>query len=285
MHPWLSDWKLVFQVLFLSLCALSVLRALARTPGRNVAYGIAAVLAVFGVIKALGFDLIAGVMEHLIRLGSILLVILFREEARNLLGRVGRQSRKLLRLGESPTPTGTPRLVDDLTAALERLAIQRAGALVAIEREDALDEIAASGFEVHAVLSAPLLEAIFTSKSPMHDGAVIVRGQQIVAAGAVLPDAKGSRGGSRVGTRHRAALGLSESTDALVLVVSEERGTISAAQGGVLRPLNREHLRHEIHSLLHGGTLSDLREPPAPIHRFRDLAAPWLDRWKRRSGD
>ncbi|WP_053364560.1 sporulation-specific diadenylate cyclase CdaS [Bacillus sp. FJAT-27251] len=125
----------------------------------------------------------------------------------------------------------------DISTAIQHLSNQRHGALIVIEREDPLDAIIRPGVPIGAHLTHPLLESIFYPGNPLHDGAVLVRKNEIASAGNVLPLTKRPTGGKKLGTRHRAALGLSERSDALVLVVSEETGRISFAIDGKLYPI------------------------------------------------
>jgi diadenylate cyclase len=123
---------------------------------------------------------------------------------------------------------------DEIAEAAERLSRSGIGAIIAIEREVSLEEYIRSGSEMHAKVSADLLATIFTPYSPLHDGAVIIRGDMIVGAGCILPLTQTALIERSLGTRHRAALGLSEETDALVIVVSEETATITVAENGRL---------------------------------------------------
>jgi diadenylate cyclase len=125
-------------------------------------------------------------------------------------------------------------IADQVAEAVERLSRSGIGAIIAIEREVSLEEYVQSGSAMSAKVSADLLATIFTPYSPLHDGAVIIRGDTIVGAGCILPLSQTALIERSLGTRHRAALGLSEETDALVIVVSEETATISAAQNGQL---------------------------------------------------
>ena len=125
-------------------------------------------------------------------------------------------------------------VAEEIGEAIERLSRSGIGAIVAIEREVPLDGYSESGSPVEAKVSADLLTTIFTPYSPLHDGAVLVRGDTIIAAGCILPLSQKSMIDRTLGTRHRAALGLSDETDALVVVVSEERATISVAERGEL---------------------------------------------------
>ena len=133
------------------------------------------------------------------------------------------------------THTNDRAVADEIAEAVSRLARNGTGAIIAVEGEVPLNDYIESGTEMEAVASADLLATIFTPYSPLHDGAVIVRGNQILAAGSVLPLTQFPVTDKSLGTRHRAALGLSEETDAVVIVVSEETSKISIASRGLLR--------------------------------------------------
>lgn len=128
--------------------------------------------------------------------------------------------------------------VGTLTAALQHLSNRRHGALIAIKRKDNVEAFIHSGTPIHARLSYSLIEAIFYNGNPLHDGGVLINQNTIVSAGNIFPTSKQYRGEQKLGTRHRAAIGLSEQTDALVLVVSEETGRISFAVNGKLYPVH-----------------------------------------------
>jgi len=135
-------------------------------------------------------------------------------------------------------------VADEIAEAVERLSRSATGAIIAIERDIRLDEYLESGTRMRATVSADLLATIFSPYSPLHDGAVLVRGDQIVGAGCILPLTQSPMNDRSLGTRHRAAVGLSEETDAMVLVVSEESATISIARsGGLRRGLTTESVR------------------------------------------
>jgi diadenylate cyclase len=136
------------------------------------------------------------------------------------------------------------RVADEIIEAVQRLARERHGAIIAIERDVGLGEYAETGSEVDARVTAEILTTIFTPYSPLHDGAVLISGDQIRTAGAILPLTQSTVKDRSLGTRHRAALGLSEETDAVVIVVSEETSQISVALGGRLeRDVGGERLR------------------------------------------
>lgn len=177
-------------------------------------------------------------------LGPVALVILFLPELRQAIEGLGR-----LRLGKlqiAPKLGNTvmkteARTIEELVAGVAELANERTGALIVIERGAPLDEIAANGVIVNARVSAPLLGSIFYEGNPLHDGAVILRSDTIIAAACRLPLSDSNRLSQNVHMRHRAGLGVTEQLDCVALIVSEERGTISYAKEGRLRKLTNAH--------------------------------------------
>lgn len=158
--------------------------------------------------------------------------IVFQRELRSLLERIGRS------IGLTPRTRPDPEeLMQPLVRAVEKMAADRIGALIVLEGDSDLNEIAQTGVPIGGAVSSELLGAIFYPNNPLHDGAALIRGETVIAAGCVLPIVMHNRGGRRQGTRHRAALGLSERSDALIVVVSEETGKISAAEEGQLHQL------------------------------------------------
>lgn len=142
-------------------------------------------------------------------------------------------------------------MIDEVARAADRLSRERIGALMIIERQTGLGEYIATGTEIDAVVSAPLLENIFVPNTPLHDGACIIRGDRVVAAAAFLPLTDSAQPGSELGSRHRAAIGISEQSDALSVAVSEETGWISVAVGGRLyRRLEDRGLREMLQRYL-----------------------------------
>jgi diadenylate cyclase len=171
--------------------------------------------------------------------------VIFAPEIRRALERVGRAGALMM---PHLRPAQVRRRIDAIVSATQRLADHRYGALIVIERERHLDEFAETGVELDAQLSAQLLMQVFFTNTPLHDGAVIVRGDRLLAAGCVLPlSASGTLSRSverQMGLRHRAALGISEVSDAVAVVVSEETGAISVALNGrMIRRLDQSRLR------------------------------------------
>jgi diadenylate cyclase len=156
--------------------------------------------------------------------GAFALIVVFAPELRAALAQIGRSpmSRLFAHMRESE-------IADEVANAVERLSRSGIGAIIAVEREVSLEEYVQSGSEMNAKVSADLLATIFTPYSPLHDGAVLIRGDTIIGAGCILPLSQAALIDRSLGTRHRAALGLSEETDALVFVVSEETAAITVA--------------------------------------------------------
>ena len=177
------------------------------------------------------------------------LVVVFQPELRRGLDRLGRVG-SWGWLGTTDV-AGYQRTAGILAAAAARLSRRRAGALIVIERDTGLGDMAETGVAIDAELSTELLTTIFAAGYPLHDGAVIVRDARIAAAGVMLPLAERDASLEAYGTRHRAALGITEQTDALVIVVSEERGAMSLAEGGsIVRDLDEHELRQRLYGLL-----------------------------------
>jgi diadenylate cyclase len=172
---------------------------------------------------------------------------------RRAMERIGRFGVLINRPLYAQTSPGVSRPIEEICRAMRRLSERRYGALVVVERETGLQEYAETGVEINGIVSAELLLTLFFPNSPLHDGAVIVRGDRVIFASAVLPLSE-SPSGMQFGTRHRAALGISELTDALAIVVSEETGTISFVNNGrIVRNMDENKLRKVLTVLYRSG--------------------------------
>jgi len=214
--------------------------------------GVAILLVVMKGAQWLGLDTLYWLISQALFASALVLVILFQPELRAALDQIGRGRLELLGVRLSPAQRESQtRVADEIARAVEKLSGQRIGALLAIERTTGLDDIAATGTPLGARLSAELLGAIFHPGNPLHDGGAIVRGETVVAAACILPLSGNAELPRTVGTRHRAALGLSESTDAVIVVVSEETGNISVARGSTMTSfLGTKPLTDELRALL-----------------------------------
>lgn len=202
-----------------------------RTNSYNLAKGILVFLIVMLLADLFGLKMISFVLRKAAELGLIALVILFQPELRRILERMGSG------LSSSRGEIGTE--IDSAIAhsvlACTEMSASRTGALVIFERNVKLNEIMSTGTIINADTNAELIKNIFFNKAPLHDGALIIRGGRIAAAGCVLPLTKSTNLSKELGMRHRAGIGLSEQSDAVVIIVSEETGAISVAIDGMLK--------------------------------------------------
>ncbi len=226
LHP---GWRDALELIVVSLAIYQVLLLIRRTRAMQVLAGIVVLAAAYGIAYLLQLSMIVYLLTLVFSYGAIALLVVFAPELRGALAQIGQSpmSRLFGRMGGNE-------IGDEVEHAVERLSRAAVGAIIAVERDVSLDEYVASGSKMEAKVSADLLATIFTPHSPLHDGAVLIRGDTIIGAACILPLSQASLADRSLGTRHRAALGLSEETDALVVVVSEETATVSVASKGHL---------------------------------------------------
>lgn len=215
------------------------------TRGAQVLFGFVLLLAALVIVtQFLRLDVLNWVLERFSVYLAVAVIIIFQPEIRRALAELGKQH-----MFASATISRT--LVDSVVEAMTLLAGRKIGALVAIEREIGLRAVEETGTAVDAVVTPELLSSLFFPYTPLHDGGVIVRQGRLVAAGCLFPLSQREGLAMELGTRHRAAIGLTEETDALVVVVSEETGTISVAyKGRLTRGLDEEKLRKLLTAVL-----------------------------------
>jgi diadenylate cyclase len=215
--------------------------------------GVSVLFVVYGLAVAFGLRLLTQILQDGAVVGLFALVVIFQPELRRALERIGRVGSFAWML--SPAQSRTAELVGtEVARASAELSAEGHGALIVLERETGLEEVAETGVMIHGDVSADLLNTIFMPRSALHDGAVIIREDRIIAAGALLPLAETSIYSERFGTRHRAALGITEQTDAVVIVVSEENGQISLVERArIVRNLTEVGLSRAIRGLLDPG--------------------------------
>jgi diadenylate cyclase len=231
----------VIDILATSVLIYYVLLLIRGTRAVQIITGVLVLAGLLGLANLLHLYLLGAILQVLVYGAGFALLIVFQPELRRALEQIGRGG--LLHIGEETADWMRPedKSISMLAHAAFLLSRNKLGGLIVIEQQSGLKEFAESGTPLHAELSEELLLAIFMPRSPLHDGAAIVRENTILAAGCFLPLAEQRLAERRVGTRHRAALGLSEQTDAVVIVVSEETGAISIAREGKLsRPLEEE---------------------------------------------
>jgi diadenylate cyclase len=226
---------------------LSLIRG---TRAVRLVVGVSMLFLIYFAAQALNLRLLTQILQAGAVVGLFALVVVFQPELRRALDRIGRVGSLSWLL--SPAEEREVELISSQVArAAVSLSAEGHGALIVLERETGLEEIAETGVMIHGDLSAELLRTIFARGTALHDGAVIVRGTRVLAAGALLPLAETTIHTERFGTRHRAALGITEQSDALVIVVSEENGQVSLVERArIVRNLNEAQLARAIRTLL-----------------------------------
>lgn len=238
-----SSLALVVDLILTGLLILGAFLLIRHTPAIRLVIGVAILYGIYVAAQSFGLHLLSQLLQAIAVVGTVALVVVFQPELRRALERIGRIGS--LAWLFRPEADSLVRVTREIARAAADLAAARQGALIVIERETGLSGLVEAGVALNADLSYELLRAIFLPPGSLHDGAAILKGDQILAAGVVLPlSDTTSLGGVRLGTRHRAALGVTEESDALAVVVSEERGQISLAERGrFTRGLDEEKLR------------------------------------------
>jgi diadenylate cyclase len=232
-------WTDLVEILIVAFLLYRILVVIQRTRAMQILLGVVLLAFVYGLARLLDLILVRTLLEASFQYGAIAALVVFQPELRAALARLGRN--RMIRAFQRLEGT---RVVEEVVDATERLARARHGAIIALEQKSPLEEYAMTGSSVDAPVSAEMLVTIFTPYSPLHDGAVLISGDRIRCAGAILPLTQSPVADRSLGTRHRAALGLSEETDAIVIVVSEESSQVAVAHAGTLeRDVSSNRLR------------------------------------------
>lgn len=246
---WTSILATIIDVTLVALAVYWLIMLSKRTRAWQIMWGLLVFFFLIFITDRLQLHTINYLLRSFLPLGPVAIVILFYPELRQALedmGKVAGWGRGLAVMA-SEEVSG---LVQVVVSAAVKMSEKQIGALIVIERESALDDIASTGTRLNAVISEELIGSIFNPGSPLHDGAVIIRGNRIIAAGCTLPLSESAHVGTMIHTRHKAALGVAEESDAAVVVVSEETGTISLALEGKLhRGLDEETLTQWLRNL------------------------------------
>ncbi len=263
----------IADVLDIAIMTFFIYKALTVLRGSRAAQlirGIAVLLVASFVAGQLQMRTVSFVLQNLLQFGFIALIVIFQPEIRKALERVG-QANPITSFFLRPSSlTGVERegwkkAIVAICDSAETMAEEHRGALVVIERAQSLSDVIRTGTPVDSAINPEIIGSLFFEGSPLHDGAVVVRDGRIAAAGCLLPLSPNLEIGKEMGTRHRAALGISEQTDSIAVVVSEETGVISVAKGGVLvRRLDR----HNLYNILADDLLPPEEEEQRPLHRF-----------------
>lgn len=224
----------VVDILLVAFVIYKIILMLQTTSSARIAKSIVIILLLTAATSLLNMYLMNYLLDKILEIGLIALVIMFQPELRRMLEKLGSKSfREILSMKEEQR--NIDRVISETVRACEIMSRERTGVLIVFERTTSLEDYQKTGTVIDARVSSELLRNIFFTKASLHDGAVIIRNERIAAAGCVLPLTENHNISSDLGTRHRAGIGMSEVSDAVVVIVSEETGTISVAISGMLK--------------------------------------------------
>ena len=240
--------KDVIDILVISYFIYKLIMLVKETRAEQLIKGFIGVLRIAGISSALNLYTLNWVISNIFTVGMILIIVVFQPELRRAFEKLGR-SNKLLSFTKIKGEQSTFK-TEEITSAIASLSRQKIGALIVIENTVGLSDIAETGTFINGSVSSELLINIFIPNTPLHDGAVIIKDDKIVAAGCFLPLTNDTTLSKELGTRHRAAIGMSEKSDAFIIVVSEETGIISVVQDGIIsRYMDSESLKDTLYNL------------------------------------
>lgn len=233
----------LIDIVIVAIIIYELLLLTRHTRGSALLKGLFLLLIIAIFSNLLGLVSLNWLLKAILQNGAIVLLILFQPEIRKALERMGR-TRVFGKGNRKSVFDDREMLISEIIQTIMDLSKRRVGALIVFEQQTGLQDVIETGTRLNAEISAPLLENIFEPNTPLHDGAVVIRDTEIMAAACILPLAEASGVSRELGTRHRAAVGITENTDAFVLVVSEETGIVSLARdGGLVRPLTVDALK------------------------------------------
>lgn len=237
----------ILDIVIVSYLLFKVLEFIKETRARQLLRGVIILLVTFLLSEGLELNLLNWLLRSLITMGMFAVIVIFQPELRRGLEHIGHKTSFVDQKNKSSLEDQCDGLINEIVVAVVDMASEKTGALIAIERNTMLTDIIEKGNIVDAAITTRLLENLFYKGSPLHDGAIVIRGDRVAAASCVLPLTDRLSIGGNLGTRHRAGLGLSEISDALVIIVSEESGAISVAENGqLIRFLNSASLTKKL---------------------------------------
>ena len=239
-----------------------------KTSSGRVLKGIMVLILTMWLASAIQLTATSWLLNRVVEWGILVLVILFQPEIRRFLERMGSSSLGQVFAASRTSPMDLESAIDQTVEAYTDMSRDKVGALMVFERQNLLDDVIKTGTALDCAVSSELLKNLFWNKAPLHDGAVIVRNGRIVGAGCMLPLSKNVNLSRDLGMRHRAGIGMSENSDAVVVIVSEETGSISVAIGGMLK----RHLQAEtLSQLLHNELMPQQEETDKVRFPLREL--------------
>ncbi len=249
---YLNVFKLtdLFDIALVALAIYWLVKLIKETRAVQLVKGIVVLLILTQISDWLNLNIINFILTNTLQLGVLALIVLFQPELRRVLEQIGttKIGNFFVTDNENETMEDT---IKEICVGVENMSRQRIGALIVIERKTKVSDVLLTGVELKSKVSAAVLVNIFFPNTPLHDGAVVIRENRIEGAGCLLPLTQNNTLSTELGTRHRAAIGMSETSDAIVIIVSEETGKISLANGGTLtRNFNAETLKKALEKLL-----------------------------------
>lgn len=241
--------KDAIDILLVTFIIYGLLIITRKTRAIQVLKGLGVFLLFALICQWIGLTAVSALLNYVIEAGAVIIVVIFQPEIRKALERIGRG--RFFGIGfDNNMVSEDTKDIENIERAILNLSIRKIGALMVFERKTGLKDIIESGTTLDARISSELIENIYVPNSPMHDGAMILKNNRIVAAGCFLPLSNNPNLSSDLGTRHRAGLGMSEMSDAVIIIVSEETGIISKAHDGILsRYIDRKALRGILNEL------------------------------------
>ena len=260
------SWVDFIDILIVAFLIYQLLLLIKGTRAGRMALGIVFLILAFYLSERLRLETVNWLLRNFLTYLVIAIIVLFQAEIRRALATVGRNPFLKLFYSEE----GTTSAIDEVVQASASMAAKRRGALIALEKEMGLKNYIETGIRVDARLSYDLLLSIFSPDSPLHDGGVIIQGDRIVAASCYFPLTSRASVSKKFGSRHRAAIGLSEETDAVIVVVSEERGEISLVHKREFKErLQPDKLKEELHQLFEVKK-EEQEEEPSPLKKGKE---------------
>ncbi len=240
----------IIDIVILAFIIFKVIEFCKESRAKTLIKGILLVGAMYllsGWLNMLGINWL---LEKVVNYGLVILVVIFQPELRRMLERVGHSSLGIFGKSNADVDQSVIQCIDNVCKAVGSMSDERIGALIVFENKTPLGDIINTGTIVDAEASVPMLCNVFFPKSPLHDGAMVIRDGRIEAAGCILPLTSNADLSQDLGTRHRAAIGMSENSDAITVVVSEETGIISLTNNGIIkRDFNSQSLRQELYNI------------------------------------
>ncbi|GAA0716309.1 diadenylate cyclase CdaA [Clostridium malenominatum] len=257
----------VLDILAVSYIFYKCYSLIRETRAEQLLKGIIFIIIFIPISKLLHLETLYWILSNTITIGVLSFIIIFQPEIRRALEHIGRSAFNDKHILEDEKTTEA--VIGQIIEAIMNLSKDKTGALIVIERLTGLGETINTGIKMDAIVSSALLENIFVVNTPLHDGATIIRNDRIISAGCFLPLTSNNSLNKSIGTRHRAAIGLSENSDAIVIIVSEETGTISLAFNGKLtRNYDRDRLKLVLTKIIEKNVVKKLN--------FREKVAAWM---------